>query len=249
MTLVLAFQPMSPLCWSAEMALYERGTPFVQKIADFNDLPEGVTRKLFQQFTPFLLDRSRNDSVFDSYPFAKYLEEHYPSDLPLLTGSESETCLGTEDELLGCRLAIQFFERCVHAPAQVLLFKKIHGDGFVEDEDLERAIKLLDRSYDTVNEAMRSRTWALRTQFSFGDCVAAAALYHARIVRPFGDARPHLTTYAERLWNRRSFLRILEECAPYLEDPAWEASYEREILPTECVADELERHLSGNWPM
>jgi glutathione S-transferase len=43
----------------------------------------------------------------------------------------------------------------------------------------------------------------------------APALFYASKVVPFGDARPRLAAYFERLTERPSFARVLEEVQPY----------------------------------
>jgi len=47
------------------------------------------------------------------------------------------------------------------------------------------------------------------------DCAAAPALFYANWVEPFGTVHPHMAGYLERLMNRPSFARVVEEARPY----------------------------------
>jgi glutathione S-transferase len=51
--------------------------------------------------------------------------------------------------------------------------------------------------------------------FSMADCAAAPALFYADKVTPFGDAQRNTAAYLNRLMERPSFARALEEAQPY----------------------------------
>ena len=63
---------------------------------------------------------------------------------------------------------------------------------------------------------MAGKTWAVRDHFSMADCAAAPALFYANKVLPFGEAHRNVARYFERLMERPSYARTLEEAQPYL---------------------------------
>jgi glutathione S-transferase len=48
------------------------------------------------------------------------------------------------------------------------------------------------------------------------DCAAAPALFYAGKLHPFGESRPHLAAYFDRLLQRASYARVLREAEPYM---------------------------------
>jgi glutathione S-transferase len=62
---------------------------------------------------------------------------------------------------------------------------------------------------------MASKTWAMGEAFTMADCAAAPALFYAGRMVPFGQARPNLGAYLERLMARPSYARVLAEAEPY----------------------------------
>ncbi len=48
------------------------------------------------------------------------------------------------------------------------------------------------------------------------DCAAAPALFYAEKVHPFTSTHRHIATYYERLMQRPSVARTIEEAKPYM---------------------------------
>ena len=51
--------------------------------------------------------------------------------------------------------------------------------------------------------------------FSLADCAAAPALFYADWVHPIGEAFGHVRAYRQRLLERPSFARAVNEARPY----------------------------------
>ena len=66
-----------------------------------------------------------------------------------------------------------------------------------------------------VDRHMASRTWVADPGFSMADCAAAPALFYAGTVQPFPDEFGHLRAYFDRLTQRPSFQRVIEEAKPW----------------------------------
>jgi glutathione S-transferase len=57
---------------------------------------------------------------------------------------------------------------------------------------------------------------AMGDAFGMADCAAAPALFYANKVMPFGETHRNAAAYFERLKERPSYARALEEAQPYL---------------------------------
>lgn len=62
---------------------------------------------------------------------------------------------------------------------------------------------------------MASRIWVASPDFSLADCAAAPALFYACTLVPFPDDYQHLSAYFDRLIQRPSFLRVIDEARPW----------------------------------
>ena len=73
----------------------------------------------------------------------------------------------------------------------------------------------LETAYGMIDRHMASRTWISGHNFSMADCAAAPALFYASTVQPLPDDFNHLKAYLDRLTERPSFRRVIEEAKPY----------------------------------
>jgi glutathione S-transferase len=115
------------------------------------------------------------------------------------------------DEALQVRLWDRVFDNYVQGPMQEIVndhLRKANGD-------MTAPRSLLDTSYDMIDRQMNGRTWVASEDFSMADCAAAPALFYACTLLPFPDKCIHLKAYFERLMNRPSVQRVLEEAKPY----------------------------------
>ena len=67
-----------------------------------------------------------------------------------------------------------------------------------------------------IERRMAERIWAVGDSFGIADCAAAPGLFYAGIVNPFPDTHRHTSAYFERLLQRPSFARVLDEARPFL---------------------------------
>ena len=73
----------------------------------------------------------------------------------------------------------------------------------------------LATAYGMIDRRMASRTWVSGQHFSMADCAAAPALFYASTLQPFPDELSHLSGYFDRLTERPSFKRVIEEAKPF----------------------------------
>ena len=98
--------------------------------------------------------------------------------------------------------------------------QKIVGDrlrpaGKNDPHGVEQSKALLQVAYGMIDEAMKTKTWAMGDGFSMADCAAAPALFYADLVMPFADTHRNAAAYLGRLLERPSFARVVEEANPY----------------------------------
>jgi glutathione S-transferase len=84
-----------------------------------------------------------------------------------------------------------------------------------EAGDLTKERSTLRTAYAAVDRHVAAKTWIGGVEFSMADCAAAPALFFASTVQPFPDQLGSLKAYLDRLTDRPSFRRVLEEAKPY----------------------------------
>jgi len=210
MTLKLYFHPLSSYCHKVLIALYENGTPFEKEIVDFgNEASAAAFRKLWPVGKmPVLRDAARDQTVPESSIIIEYLGRHYPGGAALIP-ADAELALKT-------RLADRFYDLYVHDPMQRIVGDRLRPAGKGDPVGVEAETARLRKAYDIIDHDMATRTWAVGDAFTLADCAAAAPLFYAAKLVPFGDSHKNLATYVERLNQRPSYARVLEEAKPYL---------------------------------
>lgn len=210
MTLRLYFHPLSSYCHKVLIALYENDTPFKKEIVDFgNEASSAAFRKLWPVGKmPVLRDAARNQTVPESSIIIEYLGRHYPGGTALIPGDA--------DRALKTRLADRFYDLYVHDPMQRIVGDRLRPAGKGDPFGVEAEKARLRKAYDIIDQDMASRTWATGDAFTMADCAAAAPLFFAGKLVPFGDNHTNLAAYFERLTRRPSYARVLEEAKPYL---------------------------------
>ncbi|RVD41190.1 glutathione S-transferase family protein, partial [Mesorhizobium sp. M4B.F.Ca.ET.019.03.1.1] len=100
-------------------------------------------------------------------------------------------------------------------PMQKIVGDRLRPQGQTDPFGVEQARAQLRASYAIVETEMQSRIWAVGETFTMADCAAAPALFYANKVEPFGDRFPAVRRYHDRLVERPSFARVIEEAQPY----------------------------------
>lgn len=210
MTLTLHFHPLSSYCHKVLIALYENDTPFEKVIVDFgNEASAAAFRKLSPAAKmPVLRDAARGETVPESSIIIEYLGRHYPGRTALIPADA--------DLALKTRLVDRFYDCYVHDPVQRIVGDRLRPAGKGDPYGVEAEKARLRRAYDIIDQDMASRTWAAGEAFTLADCAAAAPLFYADKLMPFGDSHRNLAGYFERLARRPSYARVLEEAKPYL---------------------------------
>lgn len=209
MSLKLYFHPLASFCWKVLIPLYESDTPFEPHIVDLADQASATAFKKIWPIGkfPVLRDEARGRTVPESSTIIEYLAQHYPGRTQLVP---------TEPDLARrMRFRDRFYDHYVHAPMQKIVTDRIRPEGRHDPHGVEEAEALLRTSLGMIEEEMAAKTWAMGDAFSMADCAAAPALFYADKVMPFAGTHRNAAAYLERLKQRPSFARVLEEAQPY----------------------------------
>ncbi|WP_166359510.1 glutathione S-transferase family protein [Pseudomonas akapageensis] len=210
MSLTLYSHPLSSFCHKVFIALYENDTPFTSHLVDFGD-PDSTAllHRLWPMGKmPVLRDAARSETIPETSIIIEYLEQHYPGPVPLLPNDESLR--------LQTRLWDRFFDLHVQVPMQKIVGDRLRPENGKDVLGVADAHASLRKAYALLEQHMANRHWAIGDAFSLADCAAAPALFYGSIVEPFPAAYGHLNAYFERLLQRPSFKRVLNEARPWL---------------------------------
>ncbi|MFJ2709733.1 glutathione S-transferase family protein [Pseudomonas sp. NPDC087346] len=207
MALTLYYHPLSSYCHKVLIALYEHGTAFEKRLIDLSsDADRAELQALWPLVKfPLIRDHARQRNVPESSVIIEYLDHFHAGKHPLIPSDR--------DAALEVRLWDRFFDNHVQTPMQQIVSDRLHG----KNGDVSSYRNALLTAYSILDRQLASRTWAAGERFSMADCSAAPALFYASTLVPFTDEHRHLSAYFERLVQRPSFQRVLEEAKPCFE--------------------------------
>ena len=109
------------------------------------------------------------------------------------------------------RFMDRFFDNYLQGPMQQIVGDRIRS----ANADMSNERTTLQTAYRMINRQVMSKTWVAGAEFSMADCAAAPALFYASTVQPFPGELSHLGAYFDRLTQRPSIQRVLDEAKPY----------------------------------
>lgn len=209
MSLVLYQHPLASFCHKVLMALYENGTPFESRIIDLgNEASRASLVRLWPigKF-PVLRDETLDSTVPETSIIIEYLDRHYPSATPLLPLDPTDA--------LCVRLWDRFFDLYVQEPMQKIVADIRRPDDARDPQSVAEAQALLRTAYGMIEQQLGEKTWITGDSLTMADCAAAPALFYSETLVPFDETQSRLKGYYQRLLDRPSFARVLEEAMPY----------------------------------
>lgn len=203
MTIKLYYHPFSSYSQKAGTAFYEKGVTFEPRVIDGSEPVQSEFQSLWpiERF-PLLVERER--LVFEATAIIEHLDVLYPETYRLIPADPSAAA--------EVRMWDRFFDNYIGYPQQRLVYAAL---GREADDGGERWKTALDTAYGILDARMATRDWAVADMFSLADCAAAPHLLYADWSHQIGDRFPHLWAYRERLLNRPSYARALDEARPY----------------------------------
>ncbi|WP_339521738.1 glutathione S-transferase family protein [Pseudomonas sp. EL_65y_Pfl2_R96] len=205
MSLTLYYHPLASYCHKVLIALYESGTDFERRIIDLADAADSAELQVLWPIGkfPVIRDPARQRDLPESSIIIEYLDRLYPGEQRLLP-DDWQTALEV-------RLWDRFFDHYLQTPIQRIVSDRLHAT----NGDLTRERATLETAYRMLERRMASRIWVASPDFSLADCAAAPALFYACTLLPFPDDYQHLSAYFDRLIQRPSFQRVIDEARPW----------------------------------
>ncbi|RZJ84031.1 MAG: glutathione S-transferase family protein [Brevundimonas sp.] len=207
MALLVWSHPYSAYGQKTAVALYELGLPFELKLVDGS--PEVMAG--FVAVSPFakmpaLVDTAAGRTVLESSIVIEYLDR--------LAGGG--TLIPADPE---AALEVRFVDRIldvyVGGNMNRIIFNRLGRAGTPNETAMAQDAKELETAWDVLEARLADgRVWGAGDRFTLADCAAAPILTYARRLVPFGD-RPRLRAWHARLMARPSFVRALEDAAPF----------------------------------
>ncbi|WP_377158015.1 glutathione S-transferase family protein [Roseateles sp. UC29_93] len=221
MALSLHFHPLSSFCHKALIALNELDIDVERRFLDLGDptqraefLARWPTGKM-----PLLVDGDR--VVPETSVIIEYLAKRY--------GRPDQQLVPTdEDAALEVRLMDRLLDLYVMLPMQAIVGDRLRAEADRDPIAVNKARDTLAMAYGMLDERLADREWAAGEHFSMADCAAAPSLFYAATLVPFAPSQQRLAAYFERLMQRPSVVRTLEEARPYFKFYPY-----REALPAE----------------
>jgi glutathione S-transferase len=209
MALTLHFHPLSSYCQKVLIALYELDMPFEPR---FVNLGDPAVREAFRNLwptakMPLLVDDGH--VVPETSIIIEYLDTRRAGARNLIPEDSAAS--------LEVRLWDRLFDLYVMTPLQAIVGDRLRAEGDRDPIAVAAARKSLAMAYDMIEQRMSQRMWAASERFSMADCAAAPSLFYAAAVAPFPASHTHLAAYFERLLQRPSYARTLEEARPYFQ--------------------------------
>ena len=207
MSLTLFYHPLASFCHKVLIALYENHTTFEKRIinlGDEKDRAELLAVSPIGKF-PVIRDHARERDVAETTIIIEYLDHFFAGERALIP-SEWE-------DALQVRLWDRLLDSYIQIPMQHIVGERLRGTQV--DVSQERAT--LEMAYRMIDNQLAGRMWLGSEEFSMADCAAAPALFFSSTVQPFPHGLTHLRGYFDRLVERPSVHRVLEEAKPYLQ--------------------------------
>lgn len=207
MDLTLYYHPLSSYCHKVLIALYEQGIAFEKRLIDLSSEAERQELRALWPLVkfPVIQDRTRQRNVAESSVIIEYLDHVH--------GGSTKLIPEDWDTALQVRLWDRIFDHYGQTPLQRIVADRIHAGN--ADLSSERATLLT--MYGMLERQLASGQWVASPDFSLADCSAAPALFYASTLVAIPEDHHRLHAYFERLVQRPSVARVLEEAKPWFD--------------------------------
>jgi glutathione S-transferase len=205
MSLTLYYHPLSSYCHKVLIALYENGCTFDKQLIDLGNPTDRAALAAIWPFCkfPVIHDPARQRDVAESTTIIEYVDHFFAGKEPLIPPDWERALI--------VRHWDRVFDLYVHRPMQQIVSDRLTGAA----ADLSGERATLQTAYSLIDRHLPGKTWMAGEHFSLADCAAAPALFYASTLVPFDAGFQHLAAYFERLIERPSYRRVLQEAKPY----------------------------------
>ena len=209
MSLTLYTHPLASYCHKVLIALYEHGIECDKRIVNLGDAAERAELAALWRFAkfPVLRDHAHGRDVAESSIIIEYVDHHFVVAHPMIPGDR--------DAALEVRLWDRIFDNHVQGPMQQIVGDRLRSARGDKCGDMSGERSTLKTAYAMIDRHMAGRAWVAGQDFSMADCAAVPALFYAVTLEPFPDGAGHLKAYFDRLMERPSVQRVMEEAKPF----------------------------------
>ena len=201
MTIELFAHPFSSYCQKVLIALYENDVPFTYRMLEDAGVGEELASLWPMKRFPVLRENGR--VVLEASIVIEYLHVHHRGPVSLIPAES--------DLALEVRMLDRFFDNYVMTPQGKFVFDALRPPENRDPHGVEEARKMLEVSYAWLDQRMQDRTWAVGETFTLADCAAAPSLFYADWTHRIPQHYENLLAYRERLLQRPSFARAVDE--------------------------------------
>ena len=208
MSLILWSHPYSAYGQKASVALYELGLPFEPKLVEAANEEVMAAFRALSPFgkMPTLVDTTTGQTLYESSIVIEHLDR--------LAGG-GRLIPADPETALEARLVDRMVDIYAGGPMNRIIPRKFRPVGNEDPFGDAQDEADLAGAWDWLEQRLGDgRTWGAGDTFTLADCGAAPIMTYARRLVPFGD-RPLLRAWHKRLLARPSFVRALEDAAPF----------------------------------
>lgn len=208
----LYYHPISSYSQKVLMAFHEKGVAFTPELVNLMD---PGARAAYEKVSPmgkvpFLRIEEQDWSVPESTIIIEWLEDNHPT---------KGTKLIPEDKNMArqVRFRDRFADLYLNEPMSKIFFDGLKPENERDPHGVAAARKTLDKAYGAMEMGLSRHNgpWGMGENFYMNDCAAAPALGYLRMVHPFTNFKA-LGSYANRLFERPSFMKVMKEAEPFL---------------------------------
>lgn len=197
--------PFSSYCQKVLVALYENDTAFEYRRLDQGSHMDDLARLWPVRRFPVLVDGGQ--TIPEASTIIEHLALRYPGPVRLLPESPAQA--------LQVRSLDRFFDNYVSTPQQKIVFDRLRPEADRDPHGVNDARRMLDIAYAWLDDTLRDRTWASGDSFTLADCGAAPFLFYADWTHPIDPRHARVHAYRQRLLERPSFARAVDEARPF----------------------------------
>jgi glutathione S-transferase len=205
MSLEFFAHPFSSYCQKALIAFYENDVPFTYRMLEDPGVAEDFAALWPLKRFPIL--RADGRVVLEASVIIEYLQVHHPGPVKLIPDDP--------DLALEARMLDRVFDNYVMTPQGKFVYDSLRPADQRDALGVNEARTMLDTSYAWLDARMQGRTWAVGEIFTLADCAAAPSLFYADWTYPIPEACGALKAYRQRLLQRPSFARAVNEARPF----------------------------------
>lgn len=208
MTLILYYHPFSSYCHKAMMALYEKELAFEPFQIDLGD---ERSRAQFAAIWPYAKFPVLHDIAAGvTLPEATIIAEYADG----LSAAGPRLIPVKPDEARGVRLFDRLLDNYLHTPMQKIVGDRLRPEDKRDPHGVAEARATIATTYRLLESRIADTGWIAGPDFTLADCAAAPPLFYASRLAPLAGHK-RLSRYLERVMERPSFRRCLDQARPF----------------------------------